>query len=136
MLLGDRKVAGVLCEGEGEALVAGIGINVSQSLGDFPEELRGRAVSLEMASGRAVPRSRLAATLIAEMRRLLERPPLRLDGALAEEMARRDALRGRRVAVEGSPPGRALGIDAQGRLELEVGPGDVRKLVAGTVTLL
>src|SRR5881296_3559478 len=49
-----RKVAGVLVEMRAQEkaqhlAVAGIGINVNQSLEDFPKELQGRAISLAMA---------------------------------------------------------------------------------------
>ena len=54
-----RKLGGILCESgfTGEALdfaVVGIGINVGQGEGDFPDDLRGRAVSLGTAAGRPI----------------------------------------------------------------------------------
>jgi BirA family biotin operon repressor/biotin-[acetyl-CoA-carboxylase] ligase len=135
VLLGDRKAAGVLCEGADGAVVAGVGVNVRQRPNDFPYELRERAVSLEMASGQPVPRARLVGVVVAEMRALLARAPIRLDGSLAEEVARWDALAGRVVTVEGGPTGVARGIDALGRLRVETGPSRVELVVAGTVTL-
>ena len=42
-----RKVAGILCESSGGAVVAGIGVNVTTPQGGFPEELRQIAASLE-----------------------------------------------------------------------------------------
>lgn len=136
VLLGERKVAGVLCEATPRGVVAGIGINVRQRLLDFDEDLRGRAVSLQMAAGREVSRARLAAALLGELQRLLASPPARLDGALAGELARRDALLGSEVLVEGAGPGVARGIDAAGRLTLEVAPGEVRTVVAGSVSVV
>ena len=67
-----RKVAGVLVEGrttgDGSYIaVAGIGINMNQTLEDFPEELRATAGSLAMATGHTIDRSKLA---IALLRRL------------------------------------------------------------------
>src|SRR5438045_2271776 len=54
-----RKVAGVLIEGRTAAdgsyvAVAGIGINVNQTIDDFPEELRDSAGSLAMATGKKI----------------------------------------------------------------------------------
>ena len=136
VLVDHRKVAGVLCEGAGgDAVVAGIGLNVRQRPEDFPPELRGRAGSVEMAAGRSLARSVLAGGLLAEMRELLARPPLRLDGALADDLAARDALRGVRVQVEGAGSGVALGIDAEGRLRLQIGQ-ERRSVAAGSVTVL
>jgi BirA family biotin operon repressor/biotin-[acetyl-CoA-carboxylase] ligase len=135
VLLGERKLAGVLCEASaGGGLVAGVGCNVRHVLGDFPAHLRDSAVSLEMAAGRPVRRSELAGALLGEMKTLLARAPLRLEGALASEVARRDALEGSLVQVEGGVRGRARGIDASGRLVVEVAPGSRLAISAGSVT--
>src|ERR1700704_5951671 len=53
--ISGRKVAGVLIEGRtagdgNYVAVAGIGINVNQTIDDFPEELRATAGSLAMAA--------------------------------------------------------------------------------------
>jgi BirA family biotin operon repressor/biotin-[acetyl-CoA-carboxylase] ligase len=136
VLLDTRKAAGVLCESAPDgAVVAGIGVNVRQRLGDFPVEIRARAVSLEMAAGRTVSRAALAGALVAEMRALLARAPIRLEGATAAEVARRDALAGSEVRIDGGPAGTARGIDSAGRLLVEVAPGRVQPVVAGTVTV-
>jgi BirA family biotin operon repressor/biotin-[acetyl-CoA-carboxylase] ligase len=129
-----RKVAGVLCESAGRMLVVGAGVNVRQRDRDFPPELRGRAGSLETASGRAVSRSALATALLTEARRLLDRPVLRLDEALQRELASRDVLRGRPVRVAGTA-GQGAGFDALGRLQVETRPGVVESVVAGHVEL-
>jgi BirA family biotin operon repressor/biotin-[acetyl-CoA-carboxylase] ligase len=65
----SRKVAGVLVEGraanDGTYLaVAGIGINVNQTLDDFPEALRASAGSLAMALGRKIDRTKFAIALL------------------------------------------------------------------------
>jgi BirA family biotin operon repressor/biotin-[acetyl-CoA-carboxylase] ligase len=70
--IGERKVAGVLVEGRTAAdgsyvAVAGIGINVNQTLDDFPEELRASAGSLAMVTGRSLLRSRLAVALLRKL---------------------------------------------------------------------
>jgi BirA family biotin operon repressor/biotin-[acetyl-CoA-carboxylase] ligase len=70
--ISGRKVAGVLVEGRTEAdgsyvAVAGIGINVNQTIEDFPEELHTTAGSLAMVAGRKIDRSKLA---IAFLRKL------------------------------------------------------------------
>ena len=67
-----RKVAGVLVEGRtagnGEYVaVAGAGINVNQTLDDFPEELRGTAGSLAMAAGKKFSRTKLAIALLKKL---------------------------------------------------------------------
>lgn len=69
-----KKVAGVLVEtiaGRTEefAAIAGIGLNVNQSLEDFPEELRTRATSLALLLGRRVNRADFATAVLRELER-------------------------------------------------------------------
>ena len=78
--LSGRKIAGVLVEGRtsadgGYVGVAGIGINVNQTIDDFPEELRETAGSLAMATGKKISRAKLA---IAVLRRLETSLPMRV----------------------------------------------------------
>jgi BirA family biotin operon repressor/biotin-[acetyl-CoA-carboxylase] ligase len=70
--ISGRKVAGVLVEGrtagDGSYLaVAGIGINVNQTVDDFPEELRASAGSLATATGRKIDRLKLAIALLRKL---------------------------------------------------------------------
>jgi BirA family biotin operon repressor/biotin-[acetyl-CoA-carboxylase] ligase len=66
--LAGRKVAGVLVEGrttDGHYVaVAGIGINVNQTIDDFPPELRETAGSLAMATSKPISRASLAVALL------------------------------------------------------------------------
>ena len=67
--ISGRKVAGVLVEGRTASdgsyvAVAGIGINVNQSVEDFSEELRATAGSLAMAAGKKISREKLAIALL------------------------------------------------------------------------
>jgi len=67
-----RKIAGVLVEGrttgDGRYVaVAGVGVNVNQTLEDFPTELRTTAGSLRMAIGRIIPRGPLAVALLRKL---------------------------------------------------------------------
>ena len=69
-----RKVAGVLVEMRAQEraphlAIAGIGINVNQSLQDFPEKLRDRAISLAVALGREVDRQKFAIAVLRNLDR-------------------------------------------------------------------
>jgi len=69
-----RKVAGVLVEMRAQEkaphlAVVGIGINVNQSVEDFPPELQSCAISLAMALGRPVDRQKLAAVVLRTLDR-------------------------------------------------------------------
>jgi BirA family biotin operon repressor/biotin-[acetyl-CoA-carboxylase] ligase len=67
ILIGGRKAAGILVERRGGWVVVGVGVNVMQAAGDFPEEVAERAVSLYQATGRAVDRLRVAAAVVREL---------------------------------------------------------------------
>jgi BirA family biotin operon repressor/biotin-[acetyl-CoA-carboxylase] ligase len=137
VLLGDRKLCGVLCEaGPGGDLVAGVGLNVYHRPADFPEDVRASAVSLSMATGRAVSRATLAGALVKNLRDLLSGGGPRLEPTVAREIERRDALRGRRVRVSEGPTGVAMGIDARGRLRVRLSSGEVAEVVTGSVTIV
>ena len=69
-----RKVAGVLVEMRAEQkaphlAIVGIGINVNQSLEDFPSELQTRAISLAMALHLRVNRQELAVAILRNLDR-------------------------------------------------------------------
>ncbi|MGI8436863.1 MAG: biotin--[acetyl-CoA-carboxylase] ligase [Chthoniobacterales bacterium] len=70
--LDGRKVAGVLVEmrvapGGRYFAIAGIGLNVNQATEDFPAELRQTSISLAMAKGQPVDRTRLALALLRKL---------------------------------------------------------------------
>jgi BirA family biotin operon repressor/biotin-[acetyl-CoA-carboxylase] ligase len=131
-----RKIAGILCEGaSGSAsawLVAGIGINVSQSPGHFGPELRAAAASLAMV-GAPTPRAILAGRILDELRPFRIVPPP-LDDATLRALAERDALRGRQVTVNGDVACTAEGIAPDGALRLKRN-GQLLELRSGTVRL-
>src|SRR5438552_7277987 len=67
-----RKIAGVLVEGRSASdrsyvAVAGMGVNVNQTLEDFPAELQTTAGSLRMATGRPIQRGHLAIALLRKL---------------------------------------------------------------------
>jgi BirA family transcriptional regulator, biotin operon repressor / biotin---[acetyl-CoA-carboxylase] ligase len=129
VLLGDGKVAGILAEGrpqEGWA-VLGIGLNVAVEPAGLPPAVAARAATLGLAPGDVEPV--LVAVLAA-----LERT-LALDApALLEAFRARDALAGREVSWLGGR-GRAVGVDARGRLLVEPAQGPPTALEAGEVHL-
>ena len=70
----ERKVAGVLVEMRAQEkaphlAIVGIGINVNQSVEDFPPELQNRAISLAMALHRPVDRQNFAVVLLQNLNR-------------------------------------------------------------------
>lgn len=129
VLLGGRKVAGVLAEGRPleRWAVLGIGVNAALDLATLPEEVRGRAGTLGLAPA-DLPLA-LDRLLEALERRLAE-PPEQTLAALRE----RDALEGRPVRWDGGT-GTGAGIADDGALLVRDSAGAVHALNAGEVHL-
>jgi BirA family transcriptional regulator, biotin operon repressor / biotin---[acetyl-CoA-carboxylase] ligase len=129
VLLGGRKVAGILAEGRPQQgwAVLGVGLNVAVRPGDLPEELRDTAagLGLQPADVEAV-----LARLLAALQRTLSLDP----GAVLDAWRDRDALLGRAISWS-TGRGRAGGIDGAGRLIVELADGGRTALEAGEVHL-
>ena len=117
--LGDRKVAGVLCEGSGTYVVAGVGINLRTPPGGFPEDVDARATALDREGARSPDRSALAGALIAAFRGKMAAAGSTLSHEERVALSQRDALEGRQVMTAQHGSGRALGIADDGSLVLE-----------------
>ena len=127
VLVGGRKVAGILIEArpaEGWA-VLGIGVNVA--VREFPDELREIAASLDRDPDDVEPF--LTALLGALERRLAAG-----DAEVLEAWQARDALRGRPIAWRDGA-GTADGVDGEGRLRVRLDNGELTVLDAGEVHL-
>jgi BirA family biotin operon repressor/biotin-[acetyl-CoA-carboxylase] ligase len=143
VLLERRKVAGILTEMEAAGgrpafVVVGVGVNLNAREEDFPPEVRALATSIALVSGKSVDRARFAAHLIDALDARYE--SLLRDGfsSIHPAWSQRDALRGRRVAVQLGDrvlEGVALGLAANGRLRLETGAG-MEEIVAGDVSIV
>jgi BirA family transcriptional regulator, biotin operon repressor / biotin---[acetyl-CoA-carboxylase] ligase len=69
VLLGGRKVAGILADASEGRVVLGVGVNVAQEPGDLPAGARTPATSLAIEAGRAVDRAELLVALLAHLER-------------------------------------------------------------------
>jgi BirA family transcriptional regulator, biotin operon repressor / biotin---[acetyl-CoA-carboxylase] ligase len=133
-----RKIGGILCESIVDThpfLVVGIGINVTQQEDDFPPELRDHATSLAAASMRAIRRATVAGALATGLR---PAAPLIAQPFSTQELAELDALdalKGRRIEVDGILAGVARGIMADGCLRVDRN-GKLVDLHSGTVRVV
>lgn len=129
LLLDGRKAAGLLVEmrqGAGRAVaVIGVGMNVNTAPGDFPEELRGRATSLYIETGRKIRRERLLAFFANTLERVLDRLSSEGPAAVAREYRDACGIIGRRVAVAGNggAAGVAVDINETGELVIQTDGG-------------
>jgi BirA family biotin operon repressor/biotin-[acetyl-CoA-carboxylase] ligase len=133
LLVAGRKVAGILLEKEGDAVVAGIGINARQRPGDFPPELRESAASLTMLAGRDIAPESLEAPLLNALARWVDAPD-ELIGAFSARCATLGA-RVRVLAGEEQYEGLAERIDGEGALWVRPDGGAPRRVLAGDVSV-
>ena len=128
VMLRRRKVAGCLAEARDGAVVLGIGINVNQTREQLPDG----AGSLRTLAGREWDREALLSAVLED---LDARYRAWLGGgldAVYEGLGPRDFLRGRQVSVNGTR-GVVSKIDREGRLEIEVGHGELVTVESGEV---
>lgn len=67
VLIGGRKVAGILPEASVGRVVLGIGVNVNQTAEELPEETPKPATALRVETGREWPRAPLLAAILIEL---------------------------------------------------------------------
>jgi BirA family biotin operon repressor/biotin-[acetyl-CoA-carboxylase] ligase len=144
--LSAAKLAGILAEAAGDAVVVGVGLNVSTEPGELPLPGPGAlaATSLRIAGATALDREPLLAAILAGFERwyLAWR---RADGdpgrcGLRAEYTRWSGTIGRRVRVE-LPGGQvlsglAVGVEEDGRLLVRVSPDAELSVAAGDVVHL
>lgn len=138
LLVDDRKCAGLLAESVDDAIVVGIGINVSTRAAELP---RPDATSLQLVAGVPVDRHRVLLAVLravaADYRRWVAAAGD--GGAFLDEYRERSATVGRVVRVElpgdRAVEGTASDVDGAGRLVVDTADGRVA-LSAGDVVHL
>jgi len=137
LYVGKRKLAGILAEGAGDAVVLGYGINVSAAA--YPPELADRVTALESELGRAVDRARVFAdTLCALAGRYDDLLDGRFDVILDSWRLLAPSAQGTRVAwttAAGEQTGVTAGVDDRGALLVRVGDR-IERIVAGELMWL
>ena len=140
--INHKKVCGILTEaavsfesGMLDYAVLGIGINISNPDGDFPEEIKDIATSLFGDMEQDNIRNRLAAEVLRQLERLMEDP---LAADYLEEYKQRQLLKDCDVTViKGDKRifARALGIDERARLCVKYEDGSREALISGEVSV-
>ncbi|MEO8032200.1 MAG: biotin--[acetyl-CoA-carboxylase] ligase [Gemmatimonadota bacterium] len=133
VLIGGKKVAGILCEARWQGgapgwIAVGIGLNVQNPI---PDEVRSTATRLgDFCSD--VTADSLLTVLLPALEQIKTLPPELTPAELAC-FAGRDFLKGR--ALRQPVAGVARGIDGAGSLRVEVADGIVAEVRAGHVVL-
>jgi len=140
LYMNGRKICGILTEASlnlelnmPDYAVIGIGINVLHT--EFPDELKQRATTVEDESGRRIDRNRLCGEVLGRLEHYLD--AIETRGHL-EEYRRREMLTGNMITANiGSETviGRAVGIDDNANLIIELDGGTRRNLVSGEADL-
>lgn len=144
VLINGKKCTGILTEMQAEsdviqALLIGIGINVSQSESDFPKELQSIATSLKLEEGIDIDRSKLIATLLHKLeiytalyvtdgfdqiRKLWEANSCTIGQRLEVTTARETFI------------GEAIGITNDGVLRVQKDDGEVKEIYTADIKIL
>ncbi|UCC43897.1 MAG: biotin--[acetyl-CoA-carboxylase] ligase [Candidatus Zixiibacteriota bacterium] len=143
LLLSGKKTSGILTELSAEGrhinhVVIGVGINVNQGSGSFPEEIRHLATSLRRVARHKINRVELLQLFLGHMEKEYERYLKKGLSGHAPKVRRYSSLLGYTVSVRSGKnviTGQAVDIDDHGHLILEV---DQRRLAlsAGEVTVV
>ena len=127
VLLNGKKCAGVLAQLEGDTIIAGIGINVSQA--GFPDDLETPATSL-LLEGVAVSREDLLLALVESVDHYTR---LSSEEILREFTNTSTYVSGKRVRVETGLQGVTCGLDPAGFLRVREDNGTETTILAGGV---
>ena len=145
VLLGGRKVCGILIEAPGPAaskseisspVVVGIGINVNNQ--EFDPEISQTATSIALEAGRQIAVEEVEEALLPRLDARYSRYVAGGFGPILREWRNLDCTAGREVAVstaEGVVEGRAVEIDPRGDLVIEHEDGTRTCVAAGDVII-
>lgn len=143
VLVNGKKVCGILTEMKSELdainyLIAGIGVNVNLTAGDFPEELQHPATSLMLELGREVSRVNLVQELLRQFEELYGQLMQEGFTRIRNQWKELSVTLNREVKVtflKEAYRGQAVDIDADGALLVQSADGQLKRFCAGDVTL-
>ncbi len=134
VLLNGKKVCGVLVESRMGRTALGIGINVHHQTDDFPPELREKATSVELATGRECDRGVILRDVLTRLdERVMVLRAGRVDG-IHREWVEACGIVDRRVRYR-DQEGIVRFVDRDGALVLDTGAGMKRVLLGEIIEL-
>lgn len=136
IMVGDKKLAGILCESRGSAVAVGIGLNLNQP--SLPEDLPD-AVSLRMVTDREWDRFYLFENFLREMFANIEQTGKGAPARVLGDIKQRSSTMHRRVEVLTllrRYVGTVVDLDSEGRIVLRTDSGRLTVLGAGDVRRL
>lgn len=144
ILIGERKVVGILGEMIAEVdllrfVVLGIGINVNVPKRCFPAELKDIATSLSVELGHTLSRGDLLCAVLERFEHYYELLLKEGPAPVLQAWRALPNILGSNVLAEtpeGLWQGKAVDIDEEGGLLIEMPDGEVRRVTAGDVRLV
>ena len=139
VLVEDKKLAGILVESQSSrdeltSFVVGIGLNVHMR--ELPRAIQATATSLALLDCALLDREALLAEILQCIENRAAIWQAHGFAPMADELGRCDALLGRQISVEGAT-GRAVGIDSEGALLLQVENETApRRIMSGTIEVI
>jgi BirA family biotin operon repressor/biotin-[acetyl-CoA-carboxylase] ligase len=131
LMLGEKKVAGILVQAVGKLAIAGIGINVNQT--EFPVDVAALATSLRLQCGRPLHREEIILALLPAVETIVAQD----KQAILQSFTHLSSYAsGKRVEVhqpEGIVCGATAGLDPAGFLIVRQDDGTDTLIVAGGV---
>ncbi len=137
LLVGQRKICGILAEARGDRVVIGIGCNVNEDSRDFPPEIAGGATSLRIASGSYRDRGKILAMIVESFGEVYVRWREEGFAPFRDEVERRLVFTGENVTIDTGSElvgGILRGVTGEGFLRLGTGTEE-RIFVSGDVTV-
>lgn len=151
IILDGRKVCGILTEMNSEMervnfIVLGIGINVNQSMQDFPESIRDLATSLKIqlmqenrpSASTEINRSEIIKSLLYELERIYSKINKGFISEIIEEWKKYSVTLGKEVRIISKSTdftGMATDITSEGKLVITCNDGEIREVVSGEVSV-
>ncbi len=145
LILNDKKTGGILLEivskqAQINHLVIGIGININQSAGQFPPQLRQTATSLHTETGKTFERVNLLSQLLVNLEEIYFTFIDHGFTPFLPYFEQLDYLKGKTVAVKTQHKlltGTAIGIDRTGALLIKSpDKSELKKVISGSVQII
>lgn len=142
LIINGKKICGILTEMAGSIeqlnyIIIGMGINVNQILEDFDEELREKASSIYIESGKKINRQALVGEILNSIEFYYNEFLAHNHKAYLDVCREESILINKTVRVinnKKEKKGKALGIDDSGALLVEI-DGKIEKIISGEVSV-
>ncbi|MCR1899058.1 biotin--[acetyl-CoA-carboxylase] ligase [Irregularibacter muris] len=140
----NKKVCGILTEMSAEMdfinyIVVGMGININESIKDFPEEIQGKATSLREIKGENISRQRLVRSILENLEKFyLEFVKEQNFQKVLELWKSMSGILGKEVRAMGNNDviqGIAVDINQEGALIIKEDNGKIHEITFGEVSL-